>query len=140
MTLESESTMHESLGQSVPKCKATLSHDIKLPVGHPVLMADDIDDIAETEWRDGFRQRVREAQGNRTQEQMAKLLGISRDQWAKIVGSRGTRFPIRLLTKFCIICDRELVWLLDGPAVEKAKKSARSPRQMTPGRAVGRKA
>lgn len=89
-------------------------------------MAEDIDDIAESEWREGFRERVREAQGNRTQEHMAKLLGITRDRWAKIVGARSTGFPIRLLTKFCMICDRDLIWLLDGPP-DRATKMQDKP-------------
>lgn len=94
-------------------------------------MAADDDDLAESAWREGFRQRVREAQGNRTQEQMAALLGITRDRWAKIVGARSTAFPIRLLTKFCAICDRDLEWLIDGPPV--AKGQAR-PRKEAPAR------
>jgi hypothetical protein len=114
--------MPKLLGPIVPKGKAILSHDTKLLVGHSVPMAHDTEDIAESEWREGFRQRVREAQGNRTQEKMAELLGITRDRWAKIVGGRGTTFPIRLLTKFCDICDRDLVWLLDGPKEAKAAR------------------
>lgn len=85
-------------------------------------MVDDIEEIAESEWREGFRHRIREAQGNRTQEQMSQLLGITRDRWAKIVGARSTNFPIRLLTKFCAICDRDLIWLLDGHADKKAAR------------------
>lgn len=89
-------------------------------------MAEDTDDIAESAWREGFRQRLREAQGNRTQETMADLLGISRDRWAKIVGSRGTSFPIRLLTKFCKICDKDLLWLLDGTESAKVGRPAKA--------------
>lgn len=112
------------LGPIVPNIKVILSHDSNLPVGHSGLMAQDVEEIAESEWREGFRQRIREAQGNRTQEQMATLLGITRERWAKIVGARGTGFPIRLLTKFCMICDRDLVWLLDGPSAAKASAPA----------------
>lgn len=119
-------SMPEVLGPIVPKFKAILSHDLKLPVGHSVPMAADDDDLAESVWREGFRQRVREAQGNRTQEQMAALLGITRDRWAKIVGARSTAFPIRLLTKFCAICDRDLEWLIDGPSAKPQEKPRRA--------------
>lgn len=102
-----------------------MSHDTHLPVGQSVHMVDDIEEIAESEWREGFRHRIREAQGNRTQEQMSQLLGITRDRWAKIVGARSTNFPIRLLTKFCAICDRDLIWLLDGHADKKAARPQR---------------
>lgn len=104
-----------------------MSHDAEEPVGHPVLMGQPDEKIAESEWREAFRQRIRQAQGKRTQEQMAKLLGISRDSWAKIVGARGDVFPIRLLTKFCAICDVNLVELLDGPDEGETTKPVRKP-------------
>lgn len=77
-------------------------------------MASDIEKIAESQWREGFRERIREAQGNRTQETMAKLLGISRDAYSKYVGGRKSVMPARLLPKFCAICDVKLDWLIEG--------------------------
>lgn len=119
---ESEMTMHESLGHLVPKCKAIMSHDLKSPVGHCVLMTEEAEEIAESEWRDAFRARVREAQGTRTDRAMATLLGVSHDRYRKFVSggaSRKTVMPARYFIKFCLITERDLAWLIDGPeAVE----------------------
>jgi transcriptional regulator with XRE-family HTH domain len=118
--------MHGLLGQIVPKHKATVSHDMKIAVGHSVLMSEDAESIAESEWREGFRQRVRVAQGTRTQEVMSKLLGISRDSYSKIVGARGSKLPIRVLPKFCEICDVSLEWLIEGPKEKHTKLPAKT--------------
>lgn len=101
------------LGQRVPNVKANLSHDIDILLGHRVLMKYDEEKLAESAWREQFRARVRKAQGGRTQEKMAKLLGVSRDAYAKYVG-RGSMMPVRLLPKFCAICDVSLEWLIEG--------------------------
>jgi hypothetical protein len=106
--------MPELLGPIVPKCKANLSHDSQIGWGHSVPMALDLESIAESEWREGFRERLRQAQGGRTQETMAKLLGISRDAYAKYVGGRKSVMPVRLIPKFCAICDVSLDWLIEG--------------------------
>lgn len=82
-------------------------------------MADNDEKIAETAWREGFRERLRQAQGGRTQENMAKLLGISRGAYSKYVGSRKSMMPTRLLPKFCVICDVPLLWLIEGPEIAK---------------------
>lgn len=122
---ESESDMSQSLGRLVPKSKANMSHDLKSPVGHSVPMADDSEDITESEWREGFRARVREAQGDRKDKDMAKLLGISHERYRKYVSGGTTRktvIPVRLLTMFCLITDRDLEWLIDGTAEAAAKK------------------
>lgn len=123
---ESKSDMTESMGHSVPKIKAVLSHDINLCPGHSVLMLDDIEKIAETEWREAFRERVRKAQGGRTQSDMAKLLGISRDSYAKYVGGRGSVMPVRLLPQFCRICDVDIDWLIEGAEPQKSIKQAKT--------------
>lgn len=77
-------------------------------------MASDLEKIAESEWREGFRARIRHAQGGRTQETMAKLLGITREAYSKYVGGRKSVMPPRLLPKFCAICDVTLDWLIEG--------------------------
>lgn len=112
--VSAESLMPKLLGPFVPKRKAIMSHDSGVCGGHLVPMGSDPESIAESRWREGFRERIRIAQGGRTQETMARLLGISRDAYAKYVGSRGTVMPVRLLPKFCDICDVDLGWLIDG--------------------------
>lgn len=98
-------------------------------------MLEDAEKIAETEWREAFRERVRLAQGKRTQSDMAKLLGISRDSYAKYVGSRGSVMPVRLVPQFCRICDVKMEWLIEGDEADSAKKpvkmALKHPRAMT---------
>jgi DNA-binding transcriptional regulator YdaS (Cro superfamily) len=120
-----ESVMNECMGPSVPIVKAILSHDTTHGAGHCVPMAEDAEIIAESEWREGFRQRIRQAQGGRTQETMARLLGVSRDAYAKYVGGRKSVMPVRLLPKFCEICDVRLEWLIEGNRIEKGTKVAK---------------
>lgn len=117
--------MHEYMGQMVPKDKAIMSHDMIGRLGHSVPMSKNDDATAESVWREAFRQRVRQAQGKRTQETMAKLLGISRDTYAKYVGSRGSVMSPRLLLKFCEICDVELEWLIEGQEAAAPDRTAR---------------
>ena len=79
------------LGQNVPKFKDQLSHDLISPVGQSAPMADDVEDIAESQWRDAFRARVREAQGDRKDKDMAKLLGITPERYRKYVSGGAGR-------------------------------------------------
>ena len=122
---ETKSGMHESMGQTVPKSKAIVSHDILCRLGHLVPMSKNDEAIAESEWREAFRQRVRQAQGNRTQETMAKLLGISRDSYAKYVGARGSVMSPRLLLNFCKICDVSIEWLIEGSEAKTSERPAK---------------
>jgi len=89
---------------------------------HPLTMAEN-ENATEAEWREGFRQRLRDAQGGRTQETMARLLGISRDAYSKYVGGRKSAMPIRLLPKFAAICDVSLEWLIEGRERVRSKIS-----------------
>jgi hypothetical protein len=134
VSVESESVMNKFLGQFVPKFKAHLSHDLISPMRQCVPMADDdVEDIAESQWRDAFRARVREAQGDRKDKDMAKLLGITPERYRKYVGggaSRKTVIPVRLLTRFCLITDRALEWLIDGP--EEQINKQQKPRKTQP--------
>lgn len=109
-------SMAQVLGPTVPNCKATLSQDKAEGWGHLVPMTSELEKIAESQWRDGFRERIRLAQGKRTQEQMAKLLGISREAYSKYVGSRKSVMPTRYLSRFAAICAVDLDWLIDGDA------------------------
>jgi hypothetical protein len=96
-------------------------------------MADDVEDIAESQWRDAFRARVREAQGDRKDKDMAKLLGITPERYRKYVSGgagRKTVIPVRLLTRFCLITDRPLELLIDGPEEQISKQQ--KPRKTQP--------
>lgn len=112
-------TMDIVIGQSVPKSKANVSHDYKRPKGHTVLMGKEIEDIAESQWREEFRQRIVAARGPRSQEVMAELLGIKRDTYAKYEASRSSQMPTRLLLKFCKICGITLEYLIEGKQPSK---------------------
>jgi DNA-binding XRE family transcriptional regulator len=123
---ESKSGMHESMGPTVPKIKANVSHDMVGGIGHSVPMPKNDENVAESEWREAFRQRIRYAQGKRTQATMAKLLDISRDTYAKYVGGRGSVMSPRLLLKFCNICDVKIEWLIEGPQPEELEKPVKT--------------
>ena len=102
-------------------------------MGQCIPLADDVEDIAESQWRDAFRARVREAQGDRKDKDMAKLLGITPERYRKYVSGgagRKTVIPVRLLTRFCLITDRPLEWLIDGPEEQFSKQQ--KPRKTPP--------
>lgn len=120
---EVKSDMTESMGQSVPKIKAIVSHDYMPVLGHSVPMSQDDENIAETAWREAFCERLREVQGKRTQDQMATVLGISRDNWNKYI-NRGSAVPIRLLPKIAAVGAKSLEWLIGG---DKQPKPASKP-------------
>jgi hypothetical protein len=128
---EAKSDMTENMGQAVPKIKAMVSHDYSSEPGHLVPNMQDDEKIAETVWREQFRQRVRAAQGSRTQQDMADLLGISRDSYAKYVGGRGSVMPVRLLPKFAKICGVDLLDLIEGSKAVKqpATRSFAKPKR-----------
>lgn len=118
---EVRSDMPPIMGQSVPNCKAALSHDYLEPLGQHVLMVQDDENLAESAWRDAFRRRLKEARGTRSQQDMADLLCISRDAYAKYEAARASAMPIRLLPKFCKICGITLEWLIEGERPAKTK-------------------
>lgn len=126
-----ESDMPQSLGQFVPNCKAVMSHDLGEAPGHSVPMSDQPEKMAESAWREAFSRRLRQIQGNRTQDQMAGLLGISRDTWNKCL-NRNSAFPIRLLPKLAAIGEMSVQDLI---AVEKASSTSISqPKTRAPRR------
>lgn len=95
-------------------------------------MVEDTEKLAESVWREAFRQRLRDIQGKRTQEDMADLLGISRDTWNKCV-NRGDTFPIRKLprlAKLAQISVEELIGV-DKPAKAATPRKAQSSKQRT---------
>lgn len=129
--------MLDFMGRSVPKIKANVSHDCDKLGGHNVPMAQDDEIIAESVWREAFRQRLRQVQGDRTQDDMADLLCISRDAYSKYVGSRASAVPIRLLPKLAKIGAVSLEWLVEGPRGEKAqilRKPPEKPSKVAKGR------
>lgn len=110
-----KSGMPGSMGPAVPKSKPIVSHDyIGLP-GHNVPMTEDDEDIAESAWREAFRLRIRAIQGDRSADDMADLLGITRTRYSKYVGGRASAVPTRLLPKLAKIGAVSLEWLIDGP-------------------------
>lgn len=112
---EVKSDIPSILGLAVPKIKAVASHDYSRAVGQSVLMSQEDETVAESAWREAFRDRLRAAQGARTQETMAELLGISRDAYSKYVGGRKSMMPVRLLPRFAKICGVDLLELIEGP-------------------------
>lgn len=109
------------LGQSVPKSKAIVSTDCVQSLGHNVLMEDEDEKQAESQWREGFRQRLITARGPRTQAVMADLLGIRTNTYGKYEGSRKSMMPVRLLPRFAKICGISLESLIEGEKAAVAK-------------------
>jgi hypothetical protein len=127
---EVKSVMGEVMGPLVPKIKALLSHDFKPAPGHTVPMEQDDENLADQAWHEGFRARLKQARGERSQEDMAELLCITRDAYSKYEGSRGTVIPTRLLPRFCKICAVRIEWLIEGDkAAKPAKQQPKAPRR-----------
>ncbi len=124
---EVKSVMPATMGQAVPKIKAIVSHDRKDDVGHIVQMTQAHDDTADIAWLEGFRERLKKSRGDRSQEDMADLLGITRDAYSKYEGSRGTVMPMRLVPRFCKICAVKIDWLIEG---ERSAKAAKVPARL----------
>lgn len=82
-------------------------------------------DPAEYQWRQAFKSRLKQARGARTQEDMADLLGVSRDAYSKYEGGRDTDLPLRLLPRFCKICAISMEWLITGEESTASKARAR---------------
>jgi len=90
-------------------------------------MEEDDENIAESAWRAAFIRRLRVVQGERTQEDMADLLCISRDSWNKIV-NRGSAVPTRLLPKLARIGAKSLEWLIEGDKPQKNVIRSKPPK------------
>ncbi len=122
--------MSSLLGQPVLKCKPIVSHDCAESEGHTVLMHKDAEKLADSQWREEFRQRLKTARRPRTQAVMAELLGITQTTYSKYEAERASQMPTRLLPLFCKICGVSLEWLIEGaePVAEmpqaKRKKHA----------------
>lgn len=93
-------------------------------------MAEDPDKIAESEWREAFRLRLRAIQGKRTHNAMADLIGISSDTWNKCV-NRGDMFPIRKLPRLANLAEMTVEELIevDKPAKHGAQSKPRARKQ-----------
>lgn len=113
--------MPVSLGQFVPKINTNVSTDKTKLSGHSVPMEDDQEKLAETQWREEFRQRIVAARGKRTQADMAYLLGLLTNTYGKYeAASRKSMMPVRLLPRFAKICGVDLVELIEGPRKAQA--------------------
>lgn len=120
------SDMIASMGPAVPNVKAMLSRDSGSIAGQVVPMAEAGEELTEKRWRADFKRRLREARGPRSQQDMADLLGLTRDAYSKYEGSRETDFPTRLIPKFCKICGVKVEWLITGePKTAEIKHSRR---------------
>lgn len=115
--------MLQLMGPTVPNVKADGSRDRSSQSRHVVQMDED---SAERQWRQGFKKRLKEARGPRTQEDMAELLCVTRDAYSKYEGGRDTDIPIRLLPKFCKICGVSMAWLITGDDIVPSSRSRRS--------------
>lgn len=125
-----ESGMSEVLGHSVPICKSILVRDIEIPVGHPVPMAKDGENLAESAWQKAFQERLSRIQGKRTHEAMAEYLEMPVETWKKCV-NRGDSFPIRKLPRLALLAGIPVESLIKGdrdaelpPLVERYRKRA----------------
>lgn len=103
-----------------------MSHDFGVALRQNVLMTEDDEKIAETEWRRAFQARLKRIQGNRTADQMGDLLGMSRSSWSKVVGARMDQISIRILPKLAALGEMTVLELIEGP---KAKPVAAPKRQ-----------
>ena len=104
-----------------------MSHDFLSVSGQTVLMDDRA--IPLSDWDIAFRDRIRQIQGKRTQEDMAKLLGISRDRYSKYVGGRKSKMPIWLLPQLARIGEMSVEDLIEGPKAEIIPKKVNKNRK-----------
>lgn len=87
--------------------------DIELPVGHSGPMGKDHEKLAESEWQDAFKERLRRIQGKRTHEAMAEYLEMPLESWKKCV-NRGDSFPIRKLPRLALLAGIPVESLIKG--------------------------
>lgn len=92
-------------------------------------MDDRIEAIPLSDWEIAFRDRIRRIQGKRTQDDMALLLGISRDRYSKYVGSRMSKMPIWLLPQLARIGEMSVEELIEGPKAEIIPKKVNKKRK-----------
>ena len=99
------------IGQSVLKCKAILSLDRKLSIGHTVQMSDS---ETETEYKQRFMARVAAARiaRNLKQWQIAEALGMPQDKYKQY--EKRSLLPHHLIGRFCILTSVDPVWLVTG--------------------------
>lgn len=95
------------------------------------------EDLAESQWREEFRQRIIAARGKRTQAVMAELLGILTNTYGKYEApGRKSMMPVRLLPRFAKICGITLEELIEGPkepAAKAAPKATAAPKRRKTG-------
>lgn len=126
--------MARSLGPSVLKVKAKLSHDYHGSVGETAGMAER---MTETEEKAAFIRRTKQAREARfdSQKPMITILGIPQGTYKQY--ETRTPLPHRFIPKFCAACDVDVEWLLTGVGkgpVEKVYPSAVKTRGRKPQR------
>jgi hypothetical protein len=94
-------------------------------------MDGDDEKLAESEWREAFRQRLIAAQKPRSNADMAELLGITENRYSKYRGSRKSQMPLWLLPKFCKITGVTLEDLILGPK-QAAVEAEHKPKKKKP--------
>ncbi len=62
------------------------------------------------EYRDQFLARVKQARGDRSQSEMAKLLGIKQDRYKQY--ETVSLMPHSLIPQFCKFCRVKVDWLI----------------------------
>lgn len=120
---EGESTIPDSVRQSVLKHKDKVSWDEICPQGHNVLMKKP---KPVSVFKEQFTARVAHArhEAGYTQATMAEALGFGPTDDSKAQGKyhkyeKRSLMPHYLIPQFCALCDVPLGWLYSGPAVER---------------------
>jgi hypothetical protein len=130
--------MPPSIGQSVLKSKANLSHD----TGPELLDPAGMDRMSESEEKAAFIRRTRmarEARFPEGQKPIYKILGIAQGTYKQY--ETRTPLPYRFIEKFCLACGIDIPWLLTGEGkgpnvvglpqpAPKLKKRTRKPRRV----------
>ncbi len=92
-----------------------MSRDIGAALRQNVLMNEEEKKLTDREWKAAFQARIREIQGDISGPRMAKILGIPRTSYSKIVGARMDQPPIRALPILAAMGSMTVEQLIDGP-------------------------
>lgn len=114
--------MFETLGRTVPDVKGIVSRDNNRFVRQNVLMSEEDKKPTDREWKAAFQARIREIQGDISGPRMAKILGIPRTSYSKIVGARMDQPPIRALPILAAMGRMTVEQLIDGPEAKPVPK------------------
>ena len=72
--------------------------------------------VTSRQYRAAFAARVRQARtkARYPEDEMALLLGVTRDTYAKYEGRGASLMPHNLIVPFCLACRVSVEWLLTG--------------------------